>query len=462
MSQQEFNFEVPEVAETTEQPVFTVSEITAHLKSLIEGTFPNIWVEGEISTLRRPTSGHLYFTLKDSACQLRGVMFRNAARKLTFNPEDGMAVMCRGRIGLYEVRGEYQLIVDEMEARGVGALLIAFEQLKARLDAEGLFDPRKKKSLPLLPQRLGIVTSPTGAALQDILKVIRRRREATSILICPARVQGQGAAEEIAEGIERLCRRGDVEVIIIGRGGGSLEDLWAFNEEIVARAIAKADIPIVSAVGHEIDLSISDLVADLRAPTPSAAAEMVVPMESELRQRLKERLAASGRAVKNTMESRRRQLIEHKVKLGDPRRLLSTHRLNLDELHHCGQVLLSENLAAHRKEVATLRDSLWRHHPRSKLEHWQRLLQASSFQLDGLIGKALSLHRSQFDTLSGKLGAMSPLAVLQRGYSITRTVPEGKVVKNSDAVNPGEDLEVLLHQGSLRARVSKTAPPDKS
>ena len=268
-----------------ERQIYTVSQLNDEIKNLLETQFSDIWVEGEISNFRIPGSGHFYFTLKDSSSQLRGVCFKSQNRLLKFRPEDGLAVLSRGRLTVYEPRGEYQLVVDYMEPRGLGSLQLAFEQLKAKLQKEGLFDPTHKKPLPLLPQKIAVVTSPTGAVIRDILRVLRRRNRGLHVLIYPVRVQGEGAGQEIASGVRYLDTLPDVDVIITARGGGSIEDLWAFNDEIVVRAIFNSRIPVISAVGHETDFTIADFVADMRAPTPSAAAEIVSAVRSDLQER---------------------------------------------------------------------------------------------------------------------------------------------------------------------------------
>ncbi|MEE9165043.1 MAG: exodeoxyribonuclease VII large subunit, partial [Nitrospinota bacterium] len=273
------NYSIPHVEENSENPerqVYTVTEITRAIKFSLETEFPRVWIEGEISNLRIPSSGHMYLTIKDEESQIKVVMFRSGKSQLKFGPKDGDQVIVKGKITVYEPRGEYQIVIDYMEPKGIGALQLAFQQLKEKLSKEGLFDEELKKSLPLLPQKIGIITSPTGAAVRDILNIIDRRFPNVHILIAPVKVQGEGAAQEIAAAVKDLNKIKGVDVIIVGRGGGSIEDLWAFNEEVVARAIFESEIPVISAVGHEIDFTISDFVADLRAPTPSAAAELVV------------------------------------------------------------------------------------------------------------------------------------------------------------------------------------------
>ncbi|MFH1757236.1 MAG: exodeoxyribonuclease VII large subunit, partial [Pseudomonadota bacterium] len=314
------------------RPTYTVSKLTLEIKTLLEHNFEYLWLEGEISNLRLPSSGHLYFTLKDEFAQIRGVMFKLQNRILKFEPVDGLQVSCYGRLSVYEPRGEYQIIIDYMEPKGLGALQLAFEQLKEKLSNEGIFDPGHKKPLPHLPGKIGIVTSSTGAAIRDILQIIDRRFANVAILLYPVRVQGPGAAQEIAHAIAELSQWPQIDVIIVGRGGGSLEDLWAFNEEVVARAIFHSRVPIISAVGHEIDFTIADFVADLRAPTPSAAAELVVRNKVELVQSLKnlgDRLAHAGRAF---TESKRERLQSLLHRLADPRKKLADQRLRLDDL----------------------------------------------------------------------------------------------------------------------------------
>jgi len=299
--------------------ILTVSELTLNIKGHLEEGFRELWVEGEISNFRSPASGHYYFTLKDDKSQIRAVVFRFMGRSLKFEPKDGLSVICRGRITVYEPRGEYQLILDYMEPKGIGALQLAFEQLKEKLAKEGLFDPAHKKLLPLLPQKIGIVTSPTGAAIRDLLTVIGRRFSNVEILINPVKVQGEGAHQEIAKSIYELNGIPGIDVIIITRGGGSLEDLWSFNEEIVARAIYRSSIPVISAVGHEIDFTIADFVADLRAPTPSAAGELVVRDKAELINLLETLFNRMKNIILHLLETERHRFLFLKRRLPDLR-----------------------------------------------------------------------------------------------------------------------------------------------
>jgi exodeoxyribonuclease VII large subunit len=396
--------------------VYTVSTLTAELKTLLEATYPSLWVEGEVSNFKHHVSGHMYFTLKDATSQIRAVMFRAANRTLKFRPGDGLAVQVRASLGIYERRGEYQLYVEHMEPKGLGALQLAFEQLKARLAAEGLFDEARKREIPRLPRRIGIVTSPSGAAIQDMLNIIDRRFASVEILIYPARVQGEGAAEEIVAGIAALNARGDLDVMIVGRGGGSIEDLWAFNEEIVARAIAASKVPVISAVGHETDFTIADFVADLRAPTPSAAAELVVAHKAELAQRL------------DDLTSRLDSALLHRVSAGRQRlTFLGRHLALLNPV---------EQVRRQRERVAVAAETL-RGALRTRLKLWEGELRA----------------------LVGKLESLSPLAILGRGYSITRLLPDLRVVKDAASVRPGEAVSILLHRGSLACRVEERTLP---
>lgn len=390
--------------------ILTVTQLTVQIKNLLEGNFPDIWVEGEISNLSIPQSGHAYFTLKDEQSQIRSVLFRSAQRFLKFTLQHGMQVICRGRVSVYEPRGEYQLIVDYIEPKGIGALQLAFEQLKAKLEKEGLFDLDHKRPLPLLPQRIGIITSPTGAAIRDMLRVIKRRHPRMHILIYPVPVQGIEAAPAIVEAIQHFNRDQNVDVMIVGRGGGSLEDLWAFNEEPVARAIYASKIPVISAVGHETDYTISDFVADLRAPTPSAAAEMVVKSEESFREFISSLESSLIKRIRQQIDLTRASLREFTRLLGDPRRLLEQYVQRVDEL------------------TGRLATGL-RHHVRR--------------------------DRALLTALTAGLDHLNPLGILSRGYSVTRKLPEGVILKDASYVRPGDLLNTKLHNGEIISRVEK-------
>jgi len=388
--------------------ILTVTQLTSQIKNLLEGSFPDVWVEGEISNLTIPQSGHAYVTLKDERSQVRAILFRSSHQHLKFLLQNGMQVICRGRVSVYEPRGDYQLILDYVEPRGVGALQLAFEQLKARLEKEGLFDRASKKPLPVLPRRIGIVTSPTGAAVRDMLRVIERRHPRIHILIYPVPVQGPEAAPRIVEALQYFNREKNVDVIIVGRGGGSLEDLWAFNEEVVARAIHASKVPVISAVGHETDFTISDFAADLRAPTPSAAAEVVVDREENFREAIASLTARLVRSMKQTIGAARASLRECLRVLGDPRKRLERAAQQVDELvHRLGLGL--------------------RHHVRR--------------------------DRARIGATIAGLDHLNPLAILARGYSVTKLQPEGRILKNAAEAAPGDVIITHLHRGSLRSRV---------
>jgi len=396
--------------------ILTVTQLTAQIKSLLEGAFPEVWVEGELSNLSIPQSGHAYFTLKDEHAQVRAVMFRSSLRFLKFTLQHGIQVLCRGRVSVYDPRGEYQLILDYIEPKGVGALQLAFEQLKARLDKEGLFDLDRKKPLPLLPRRIGIITSPTGAAIRDMLRVIKRRHPRMHILLYPVPVQGIDAAPALVEAIRHFNSEKSVDVMIMGRGGGSLEDLWPFNEEPVARAIAASNIPLISAVGHETDYTISDFVADLRAPTPSAAAEMVVESEERFRDTIHALEARLIGRMEQMIETARSSLRENIRLLGDPGRRLEQVVQRVDELV--------------RRMALGLR------------QHVRR-------------------DRAQLASLTAGLDHLNPLGILSRGYSITRTMPEGVILKDAATVMPGDLISTRLHEGEVVSRVERCNVADR-
>jgi len=389
----------------------TISELNERIKGTLEARLDALWVQGEISNFRMPPSGHFYFTLKDDKSQISAVMFRRQGAMLRFTPDNGMAVLCFGRVSVYTVRGDLQLYVDDMEPQGQGALALAFEQLKKKLAAEGLFAGERKRALPFLPHSIGIVTSGKGAALHDMLRIIGDRYPDRRIVVCPVKVQGDGAAREIADGIAGLNRFGAVDVIIAGRGGGSLEDLWAFNEEVVARAIFASQVPVVSAVGHEVDFTIADFVADARAPTPTAAAEMVVPRKRDLAEQIENLQSRLASGMEFKLDQLRETFESLVNRLSDPGRKLRENQQRVDEL-----------------SVDLLR------------RFQERLRQLK----DRLAERA------------GRLGALSPLAVLDRGYSIAHKLPEELIVKNSAQLNAGDLLRVRFAQGKASCRVEET------
>jgi exodeoxyribonuclease VII large subunit len=436
-----------------ERRILTVSQLTAEIKDILESTFDEVWVEGEISNLRRPPSGHLYFTLKDEKSQIRGVLFKMQSRYLRFELEDGQQVICWGRLGIYEKRGEYQLILDYVEPKGIGSLQLAFEQLKGRLGEEGLFDEERKRPLPMLPQRIGIVTSPTGAVIRDMLHILRRRFENIEIVLYPVKVQGAGAADEIARGIGHLGEHGEVDVIIVGRGGGSLEDLWAFNEEVVARAIFASPVPIISAVGHETDFTIADFVADVRAPTPSAAAEIAVREKGDLLRMLNDRVTRIGREMNHFLVRSREQVIGIQGKIRDPRRRIEEHRLRLDECWSRLATTVQRTWRENRERAARVLQILLAQDPRHEIRTLRDGQAQLNKRLQGGMAILLDSKRKGWEKHVARLDAMSPLAILQRGYSITRRLPDGLILRKADKVGLNGQVSVRLHRGELICRV---------
>ncbi|HEY5648873.1 MAG TPA: exodeoxyribonuclease VII large subunit [Nitrospiria bacterium] len=441
---------------STREEIHTVSGLTRLIKTGLEERFGRVWVEGEISNLKAPSSGHLYLSLKDESTQIRCVLFRFSARGVRFKPQDGQKVLCRGRLTVYEPRGDYQLILEYMEPRGVGALQLAFEQLKERLSKEGLFDPSRKKELPMLPRRIAVVTSPSGAAIQDILKVLRRRFANLHVLIAPVPGQGEGAAERIAAALDELNGIDGIEVIILARGGGSLEDLWAFNEEAVARAIARSGIPVVSAVGHEVDFTIADFVADLRAPTPSAAAEMVVASKKEFLDHIQNGLIRLERAFRHQAAFLRERLESHRRVIRDPRRLIEGFLVRLDELE-ARMTKGARNVFGLRLErYRRLNQGLRHQNPIEKLAGYA--LRAGSLRkgLNDRMGFELARRRARLEGLITALDSLSPLAILGRGYSLARKIPEMILLKDAGMIRSGEQVHVQLSKGALICRVEET------
>jgi exodeoxyribonuclease VII large subunit len=439
----------------SERRIYTVSQLTLLIKSHLEEEFSDVWLEGEISNFRAPNSGHLYFTLKDASTQIRAVFFRSAARTLRFLPKDGLQVICRGRVTVYEPRGEYQMVLDYMEPKGVGALQLAFEQLKEKLLKEGLFDEARKKPIPVLPRKVGVVTSPTGAALRDILNVVRRRFANLDILVAPAAVQGERAVPEIIEGIQDLNLREDIDVIILARGGGGIEDLWAFNDEAVARAIAASRIPIISAIGHEIDFTIADFVADLRAPTPSAAAERVIQSKEEFQRHLE----SLHRRVYQTMVSRLNLL---KTKLASwkralPKPLLDVQRSiqRLDDLNLRFRQAMVRCFREQKGQLESLLRHLLLFNPSYRIQDQKRRLEELSQSLGRGLRHGLRFRKTHMEGLFSRLHTLSPLGVLGRGYSITLKLPELSVVRTSKDVQIGDQVQVKLQEGVLSCRVEK-------
>jgi exodeoxyribonuclease VII large subunit len=433
--------------------IYSVSELTREIRMLLEDHFPFLWVEGEISNFRVPSSGHYYFILKDGESQIRCVMFRSQHRWLRFLPEDGLNVLCQARVSVYEPRGEYQLLVDAVEPRGVGALQLAYEQLKGRLEAEGLFDPKHKKPIPFLTQRLGVVTSATGAAIRDIIRVVRERYSNLEIYLYPAMVQGEGAAAEIARGIDTFNDEFPVDVLIVGRGGGSWEDLWAFNEEVVVRSIFRSHIPVISAVGHEIDVTLADLVADVRAPTPSAAAEMVAQhkealetLVANLNQRLQGRIRQTVNLAGERLDSKRKRLRHPAARLADS-------RLRLDEQLQRLEFAVGQRVRSEGQMFLRLKENLLHLSPSRTISEGRALLGQYWRHLELFVEQSLQKKSQSLERSLTQLDGLSPLGILARGYSITTTWPKGQVIRSTRQVKVDDAVKVRLHEGSLRCNV---------
>ncbi|MBN1398850.1 MAG: exodeoxyribonuclease VII large subunit [Bacteroidetes bacterium] len=395
---------------STDKNVVTITELTRQIKQSLETGFPRVWVEGEISNYKKHTSGHLYFTLKDEGAQLSAVMWRSRVPYLAFPPEDGMKVIARGSITVYPPRGNYQLDIEQMQPAGIGELQLAFERLKKKLAAEGLFDAEHKKPIPEFPECIGIVTSETGAALQDILSVLSRRQPSVNVILAPVKVQGAGSAEEIAEAIKQLNQYGGIDVMIVGRGGGSLEDLWAFNEEIVARAIYASKIPVISAVGHEIDFSISDFTADLRAPTPSAAAEIAVRDRKELLEEISNLYYTMNDAMKNRISGLREHISG----------LLASYTFN---------------------------------RPRDMVREFSQRVDEMERSIGISLNHIVQTVNRRFDSLKNQLQALNPHGVLKRGYSIVHK--GGRIISSERLLHSGDEAEIQFHDGSVGVRVEK-------
>jgi exodeoxyribonuclease VII large subunit len=437
----------------SEKTILTVSRLTALLRGVLEENFEQVWVQGEVSNLSLPSSGHLYFTLKDSGAQLRCVMFRGSVKNLKFRPADGMGLIARGRISVYDQRGEYQLICEYLEPAGIGALQAAFMQLKERLAKEGLFDEARKRPMPAFPRRVGVITSSTGAAIHDILNVLKRRFASLEILLYPVRVQGEGAAQEIATAVEDMNRLKLVDVMIVGRGGGSLEDLWAFNEEVVARAVRHSRIPVISAVGHETDWTICDFAADLRAPTPSAAAELVIASSDELRGQV-ESLSHRLRLVMETrLASMDARLESLRRALHDPSTMLGHLAQRVDDLSERLELGLENTVKRSGDQFYRLNQSLLFNNPMQAVaDARQRLRQLLSDAEHRLVTRLESL-KHVFVGNAARLEVLSPLKTLARGYSITTRAADGRVVTDAGQLEAGDLLRHRFHSGGATSRV---------
>jgi exodeoxyribonuclease VII large subunit len=433
--------------------IFNVSELNAAIRAVLDGEFPDIWVSGEISGVKLAASGHYYFTLKEREAQVRCVAFRSAHRYWTIKPQDGLAVLARGRLDVYEARGEYQLLVEMLEPQGFGALQLAFEQLKKQLAAEGLFAAGRKRPLPRFPRRIGIVTSPRGAVVADMLQILTRRFPGLHIRLFPALVQGEGSVEEVCRGLEYFSRNRWADLVIVGRGGGSLEDLWTFNEEAVARAIAACTVPVISAVGHETDVTIADFVADLRAPTPSAAAEMAVTTRDELLERIAAFEAKATQGLRYRLAMLERRLRQQGIEraLGVLHRRIGRGQQRVDEnsyrLRERLRIAIDQRERARRALDARLR----RFDMRPRLAADRRRLEAAHVTALTAIRAQLVRSRRRWEQLAAKLSQLSPLRILERGYAIVSN--ETGILKEADAAPAGSRIHVRLAGGELDATV---------
>ncbi|HDN9022259.1 TPA: exodeoxyribonuclease VII large subunit, partial [Aeromonas salmonicida] len=439
-----------------EQQVFTVTRLNSAVRMILEQDLGLVWLTGELSNLAMPSSGHWYFSLKDLGAQVRCAMFKGNNRRVAFRPQDGMQVLVQARVSLYEPRGDYQLIIESMQPAGDGVLALRFEELKRRLGAEGLFDEGRKRPLPREPRAVGLVTSATGAALHDMLTVLKRRAPDLPVFIYPTQVQGSAAIGQIVAAIALANRRAEVDVLIVGRGGGSLEDLWCFNEEVVARAIANSAIPVISAVGHEVDVTISDFAADLRAPTPSAAAELVAPDQSARAQRLAHLWQRLVQVINRHQTAARHGfvLLQKRLDHQDPKRRLEQQSQRLDELSARLQQLLNQRLHQGERRLANLELRLQAKSPERLLAIGRRRHQLAQERLHALIAKCQDQASHRLAMLTARLDGVSPLATLGRGYSITRT-QSGDVINRAAQVNAGQTLVTTLAEGHLQVRVEE-------
>jgi exodeoxyribonuclease VII large subunit len=453
----------PPVAPRRQRRAFTVTEIATAIRNQLEEAFFEVWIEGEISNCKMwQSTGHLYFTLKDEGAQLKAVIFRSSLRYLRFKPADGQHVIVRGRVTIYEARGECQIVCEHVEPRGLGALQLAFDQLKRRLEAEGLFAPERKRALPLLPRTIGIVTSLDGAAVRDIIKVVTQRHASLRLLIRPCRVQGEGAGQDVARAIRQISKRPDVDVLIVGRGGGSLEDLWAFNEEAVARAIAESPVPVIAGVGHEVDFTIADFVADVRAATPSNAAEIVVARKDDLARRVEHlaqraaslvrRRIAQHRALVHQLAARRGLATVH-TRVGNRSRRVAEASARL-------RGALDARLGTAARVLRGLERRLEARDQRRRLARSRSRLAAAEATLAR--GVRADVHRAEvrIRTLAGRLDSLSPLAVLGRGYAVCFAADGATIVRAASEVRAGDRVQVRLARGRLECDVTATSAPE--
>jgi len=444
---------VNHVFQDTRPRALTVSELNHQARHLLESSFMQVWIEGELSGFSRPSSGHWYFSLKDSKCQVRCAMFRGMNQRIRSIPKEGDQVRIRGKVTLYENRGDFQVIVEHMEPAGLGALQQAFEELKRKLQSEGLFEAGRKKPVPTLPAHIGVITSPTGAAIHDILTVLARRCPAIPVTLYPTTVQGQPATAEIVRAIELARAHGAADVLIIGRGGGSLEDLWCFNEEAVARAIADCPIPTVSAVGHETDVTIADFVADLRAPTPSAAAEKVSPDQSDMLRQINDREFRLANAARRALQRLTTKLEHLSARLRDPRRELQEKAQRLDDLELRLGKSIHQRLERSQTNSTHLTQRLAMQSPRKQLANSSEILERSAAQMDKAMLRILARLQDRLEHTAGTLNVVSPLATLGRGYAIVRDT-HGNIIRNATDVASGDSISARVAHGTINAKVT--------
>ena len=448
---------------TQNSGIFTVSRLNQTVRLLLEQEMGQVWISGEISNFTQPASGHWYFTLKDDSAQVRCAMFRNSNRRVTFRPQHGQQVLVRANITLYEPRGDYQIIVESMQPAGEGLLQQRYEQLKQRLAAEGLFDQSLKKTLPSPARQVGVITSKTGAALHDVLHVLQRRDPSLPVVIYPTAVQGEDAPGQIVRAIELANRRDECDVLIVGRGGGSLEDLWSFNDERVARAIFASRIPVVSAVGHETDVTIADFVADLRAPTPSAAAEIVSRNQLELLRQIQSQQQRLEMAMDYFLASNNQRFtrLHHRLQQQHPQLRLARQQTELVRLKQRLDTAVDARLRRASLQQQRLSQRLSQHTPLPRIHRLQTRLQQHEYRLSQLVSARLGASRERFATLAAHLEAVSPLATLARGYSVTQA-QDGKLLKQTRQIKPGDTLTTRLADGIVESQVTAIAPVKKT
>ncbi|WP_028324580.1 exodeoxyribonuclease VII large subunit [Desulfatirhabdium butyrativorans] len=436
--------------------IYTVSELTQNIKNLLEETYPILWISGEISNLSIPSSGHFYFTLKDDKAQIRAVLFKGQARNLSFRLENGLSIVGMGRISVYPPQGQYQFILETVEPKGRGALQLAFEQLKARLHQEGLFDASLKKPLPFLPKRICVITSPSGAVIHDMIQIMGRRFPSIPIQVIPVRVQGQGAENEIVAALDLANTLQQADVLVIARGGGSLEDLQPFNTEILARAIHASRIPVVSAIGHETDYTIADFVADLRAPTPSAAAELVVPEREALKASLSELNLRVRAGLERSLRQLRESLVGIQSRLVRPKRFLADRILAIDDLQNRAIGSIQRRIHVARERYLHFKSMIFAYHPGRWIDKHQAILDRIHKEMMTHLSNRIAQKRHRARELVASLQALSPLAILKRGYSITQTLPGQQVVTTAETAPETSLVSIRLYRGSLICRVERS------